>query len=91
MGIWEDSYQKDTIKVDGYAATASVYSAIHEPSRAALCEIDISVDTTHGFAQARLNMNAAQLRELSHLLRDHAYRLEYLESQARNLITKEAA
>ncbi|MBP6357051.1 MAG: hypothetical protein KA307_02345 [Burkholderiaceae bacterium] len=91
MGIWQDTYQKDTVKIDGYAATASVYSAIHEPSRAARCELEISVDTEHGIARGSLNMTASQLRDLSHLLRDHACRLEYLDSKARDLFAKVSA
>ncbi len=91
MSNWNRTFKNDAINVDGYKATAQVWTAITDaPKCRALGSLEISVDSDNGRASIRMNMTPQQMQMLADLLFDHAYRLDRLTDEAKTL-TQEAA
>jgi hypothetical protein len=90
MNTWDRTFKLDVVKVDGYKASAQVWTAITSDNSTAAGSLEITVDSAHGHAQIRLSMTPQEMHDVAFNLNVHANRLKELEAEVATL-TKEAA
>ena len=91
MTNWKRTFKMDAINVDGYKATAQVWTAITDaPKCRALGSHEISVDSDNGHASIRMNMTPQQMHDLAFNLNVHANRLKDLAIEADTMVQEAA-